>query len=89
MEVIEVEYPVSHHGKYNGQYHYYRTMTSKYPNSVGGIWYFLDETKKKCQELGYPGIFLYEVIGRQDVPVGDRLEGSVYIRWDFIKERGV
>ena len=89
MEVIEVDRPVSHYGKYNGQYMYYCTMTSKYPNSVGGIWYFLDETKKKCQELGYPGIFLYEVIGRQDVPVGDRLEGSVYIRWDFIKERGV
>ena len=89
MEVVEVKYPVNSLELYKGRYIKYTTMTSKYPNSIGGIWYFMDEVKKRCQELGYPGIFLYDVEARQDVPVGDKLEGSVYIRWDFIRERGV
>jgi len=98
MEVIEVKIPVNPKQYYKQvikktaeselsieQFVKYSTMTSKYPHSIGGIWYFLDEVRKRCNELDYPGIFLYDIEERTDVPVNDRLEKSVYIRWDFIK----
>ena len=92
MEVIEVKFPTnpSHLYRYGKEKHEakyikYTTMTSKYPLSIGGIWTFMDEVRKRCQELNYPGIFLYDIEEKTDVPVNDRLEKSVYIRWDFIK----
>lgn len=107
IEIIDVKYPTNplqlyRYGKekHEAEYIKYTTMTSKYQQSIGGIWYFLDEVKKRCQELGYPGIFLYDIEEKTDVPINEytynpdgsvnilfnvRLEKSVYIRWDFIK----
>ncbi|MFN7656453.1 MAG: hypothetical protein ACK5OW_01555 [bacterium] len=85
MKVINVEYPTNPKQLYEGEFVKYSTQTSRYPQSLGGIWYFMDEVKKSCEKLGYPGIFLYNVEEMADVPINDRLEKSVYIRWDFIR----